>query len=84
MTRVWGYYEKQRQGLGDEFLDDLGVAVRLIADFPFGPPEFYRGTRRVLLRRFPYGMAYRVAGDAIQIIVIAHLSRASVVWRKRL
>ena len=84
MERVWSYYEKQRPGLGGDFLDELGNAIRLIRDFPFGQPEFWKGTRRVLLGRFPYGMAYRVADDDIQIIIIAHTSRASRVWLKRL
>jgi toxin ParE1/3/4 len=84
MTRIWGYYEKQRRGLGDAFLDDLGTAVRLVRDFPEAQPEFWKGTRRVLLKRFPYGAAYRILEDEIQVLVIAHTSRASRVWAKRL
>ena len=84
MERIWSYYEKQRRGLGGDFLDELAAAIRLIRDFPLGQPEFWKGTRRVLLKRFPYGMAYRVEGIDIQVIVIAHTSRASRVWLKRL
>lgn len=84
MVRIWAYYEKQRPGLGNEFLDDLGAALRLVREFPQASPEFWRTTRRVLLKRFPYGAAYRVVGAEIQIIVIAHMSRASRIWTKRL
>ena len=84
MTRIWGYYEKQRQGLGDAFLDELGIAIRLVRDFPDSQPGFWKGSRRVLLKRFPYGAAYRVLGNEIQVIVIAHTSRASRVWLTRL
>ena len=84
MTRIWAYYEKQRPGLGSEFLDDLGAAVRLVGEYPLGQPEFLKGARRVLLKRFPYGAAYRVVDDEIQVIVIAHTSRAARVWSKRL
>ena len=73
MFRIWAYYEKKQPGLGDDFLDELGAAVRLVRDFPSAPPEFWKGTRRVLLKRFPYGAAYRISGDEIQLIVIAHL-----------
>lgn len=38
MARIWVYYEKQRPGLGDEFLDDLGTSVKLIREFPQAPP----------------------------------------------
>jgi toxin ParE1/3/4 len=84
MVRIWAYYEKKRPGLGDEFLDELGEAVRQVREFPNAAPEFWKGTRRIVLKRFPYGAAYRIDGDDIQLIVIAHLSRASRVWRKRL
>ncbi len=84
MTRIWAYYEKQRRGLGDAFLDELGAAIRLIREFPEAPPEFWKGSRRVLLKRFPYGAAYRVMPGEIQVLVIAHTSRASRVWSKRL
>ena len=84
MIRIWTHYERQRRGLGDEFLDELGAAVRLVRDFPGAQPEFWKGARRVLLKRFPYGAAYRVAGDEIQVIVVAHTSRAHRVWSKRL
>ena len=84
MIRIWAYYEKQRPGLGGEFLTDLGAAVQLVREFPLAPPEFWKGTRRVLLKRFPYGAAYRIAGDEIQVVIIAHTSRASRVWTKRI
>jgi toxin ParE1/3/4 len=84
MTRIWAYYEQQRRGLGNAFLDDLGTAIRLVKDFPEAQPDFWKGTRRVLLTRFPYGAAYRVRENEIQVIVIAHTSRASRIWFKRL
>lgn len=84
MGRIWSHYEKQRPGLGNDFLDELGAAVRLVRDFPLAPPEFWKGSRRVLLKRFPYGAAYRVIEDEIQVIVIAHTSRAARVWLRRL
>lgn len=67
MMRTWAYYEKQRPGLGDEFLDDLAATMQMVREFPLAPPEFWNGTRRVLLKRFPYGAAYRVVGDEVQV-----------------
>jgi plasmid stabilization system protein ParE len=84
MARIWAYYEKQRLGLGNEFLAELEAAMRLVVAFPNAPPQFWKGARRILLKRFPYGAAYRVIGDEIQVLVIAHTSRASRVWSKRL
>jgi toxin ParE1/3/4 len=84
MRRIWAYYEKRRSGLGDEFLDDLGAAVRQVRELPAAQPVYWNGTRRVLLRRFPYGAAYRVSADDIVVLVIAHTSRSVRVWRGRL
>ncbi len=83
MIRIWAYYEKQRRGLGDDFLDDLTATIRQVSNFPHAQPEFWKGTRRILLNRFPYGAAYRVDGEDIVVVVIAHTSRADKVWRKR-
>ena len=84
MRRIWAYYEKRRPGLGDEFLDDLGRTVRQVRELPAAQPVYWNRTRRVLLRRFPYGAAYLVDGEDITILVIAHLSRSSRIWHRRL
>ncbi len=84
MGRVWSYCENHRPGLGDEFLSDLGGAVRLVGEYPMAPSVFWKDTRRVPLKRFPYGFAYRVEEHEVLVIVIAHTSRASRIWRKRL
>lgn len=83
MVRVWAYYEKRQPGLGDQFLDDLALAIRHVRDFPLSMPVFWKGARRIGLSRFPYAAAYRVDDDIIEIFVIAHLRRDQRVWKKR-
>ena len=50
-------------------------------------PEFWKpiggGYRRKLLERFPYGIIYRVDGDKILIVALAHTSRHPEYWRNR-
>ena len=50
-------------------------------------PEFWKpgggGYRRKLLERFPYGNIYKVDGDEILIVALAHTSRHSEYWRCR-
>lgn len=82
--RIWAYYEKLRPGLGDEFLDDLGSTVRQVRELPLAQPVYWNGTRRVLLSRFPYGAAYRVAAEDVVVLVIAHTSRATRTWHRRI
>ena len=62
------WYESARPGLGWEFLGEVHRAVTLIEKHPdIGSPV--RGSiRRVLLRRFPYWLYYRVEGDVLRVL----------------
>ncbi len=50
-----GYYEGQREGLGGEYRAEIEAAVRRIQQTPTAFAQYDdRGTRRCLVRRFPY------------------------------
>jgi hypothetical protein len=51
---IW--YEEQRAGLGSEFLQAAADALEAVRGNPQLHPVIHRNTRRVLLRRFPYGI----------------------------
>ena len=38
-------------------------------------PLYYRGFRRVLSRRFPYKLFYRIEGDSVIVFRILHAAR---------
>jgi plasmid stabilization system protein ParE len=50
-------------------------------------PEAFRSvtakTRRAMVRRFPYGVFFRVEQGAVIVIAIMHASRNPRLWRKR-
>ena len=71
--RSW--YESRRAGLGDEFLDEIRRAVRLLEEDPERRPFYYRDFRRLLTRRFPYKLFYRVEGDRVIVFRILHAKR---------
>jgi len=50
-ARRW--YENRREGLGDEFLEQVDVAFDRIQRTPLVPAVKYKDVRRVLLKRFP-------------------------------
>lgn len=60
-ARDW--YDLQRPGLGDEFIDAVDSAVDSILEFPDAHPIAYRSSRRFLLARFPYCLYYRVTAS---------------------
>lgn len=63
-------YESTRLGLGREFLDELQRARLQIERFPAGSQQVHGDVRRCLMRRFPFGVLYRVLPDCIQIIAV--------------
>jgi plasmid stabilization system protein ParE len=54
LVEIEDWYEAQEQGLGKEFREAFDEAISRIGDNPRSYPERYRGSRRILLRRFPY------------------------------
>jgi toxin ParE1/3/4 len=75
LSEAQAWYESRRAGLGDELLDEIRRAVRLLADDPGRRPFYYRDFRRLLTRRFPYKIFYRVEGDRVIVFRILHAKR---------
>jgi plasmid stabilization system protein ParE len=50
------WYEAQEQGLGRLFLEEVRASFHRIRTNPEVYALGYRGTRRALIRRFPYGV----------------------------
>ena len=76
---VW--YEKQRQGLGHEFLDEVLTMLSSIAETPLIYPELHRNTRRAVIHRFPFSVYFRVENTTIVVVAILHGSRNPHRWK---
>lgn len=83
MLRAARWYDVRRPGLGDEFLDGIALVVGRIKDSPEAVAPFDNGLRARLLSRFPYSLVYRMASDAAVIVAVAHQSRRTGYWRRR-
>jgi toxin ParE1/3/4 len=60
---VW--YENQRLGLGLEFENCVEAAIGQLLKFPIFGGLITDEIRRILIRRFPYGIFYKINGDLI-------------------
>jgi plasmid stabilization system protein ParE len=78
---VW--YERQRAGLGDEFLETIRRAMQEIESSPLRNPVIHRNTRRLLVRRFPYALYYRVYDESVVVVACMHGRRAPRQWKRR-
>lgn len=77
------YYERQFQGLGRNFREDVRQALVRLRAWPLAAPIEQGDIRRLLLSRFPYKLLYSVEADHIYILVLAHLHRAPDYWVER-
>ncbi len=76
------YYDTQSAGLGREFLLEVERAFHLIESFPEAWPRFTRTSRRCLLKRFPYGIAFEIGEECILVATVMHLKRDPRRWQK--
>jgi len=83
LHEAYAWYEAQRTGLGDEFLQCAGASIASIQRNPRIHSVVHRTVRRALLRRFPYGLFYVVEENAVSVIAILHLSRDPDRWMRR-
>jgi plasmid stabilization system protein ParE len=78
------WYGAQERGLGREFLHAFRTATALLRQ----NPQLYQivegEARRVLLRRFPYGVIYEIHGSDVVILACMHFSRDPQDWERRL
>jgi plasmid stabilization system protein ParE len=77
------WYEDKREGLGVEFTLEVDALYDRIAENPRQFPEIEEGTRRALLRRFPYTVYFLLTADQPVIIAVLHQHRKPDVWRGR-
>ena len=81
MARQW--YEKQRPELGIQFAESIVEAIDRISSNPLAFPVVHAETRRAVVRRFPYGIYFRVLEDQIVVTAVMHGRRHPRGWQRR-
>ena len=74
---AFDWYESRREGLGFEFERCLEDAFARILRDPESYAVAFDDLRRVAVRRFPYGIFYRVADRQVAVIAVFHSHRDS-------
>jgi toxin ParE1/3/4 len=75
--------EERGRGLGDDLLDEVERVLALLCEFPDIGERLDDTRRRFPLRRFPFGVIFRVEGDTLRILALAHRRQRPGYWRKR-
>ena len=79
----WWYAERSVSAAAG-FSREIDTAESAIVEFPDAWPPFDHGTRRYLLRRYPFRMIYRVESRRVLIVAVAHGHRRPAYWKSRL
>ena len=78
------WYRQRSERAATGFLDELDRAIEQISSDPNRFPTYEFGTRRMLLRRFPYFVVFREAVTQLEVVAVAHGHRRPVYWRDRI
>jgi toxin ParE1/3/4 len=82
------WYETQRAGLGDEFVDEVTAVIAALSDAPNvwsrwpNVPQ-HLNIHRAQVERFPYAVAYQVADENLYVLAVAHQKRRPLYWLAR-
>lgn len=84
LLEAYGWYERQRSGLGVEFMECVEDALQVISRQPLHYAAGYRDVRQKLIQRFPYVVAFLVEQETVSVVAVFHGSRDPGAWRMRL
>ena len=77
------FYEDRQKGLGERFRRAVEAAVTLASAHPkLGSPWKFQ-TRRVFPKGFEFSLVYRVEGDELIVLALAHFRRRPAYWKRR-
>ena len=80
-AREW--YAERSPRAADAFVAELERGFAVLQEAPHRWPEDVTGTRRLLLRRFPFALIYALRVDRVLVLAVAHLHRRPGYWRDR-
>lgn len=82
-TEARDYLNNRMEGLGNDLISSFEDALKRIQVMPATGGPVTQGVRRMLLRRFPYSVFYRVHSDRIHVLSLAHHRRRPGYWKDR-
>jgi len=76
-------FDGLRDGLGEEFVDEVLATLVRVGEMPQGYGEIGEGIRAVGLRRFGFVVYYRSDGANAEVVAVLHGARSPAIWRSR-
>ena len=83
LKEAFSWYEDKRIGLGYDFMLQVDAGINYINRNPELHPIEYKGTRKHLIKRFPYKIIYLLEEEEIIILAVIHGKRSPDLIKKR-
>ena len=84
LKEAFSWYEDKRQGLGHDFLLQVDAGLKLIERNPKIYSPEHKGTRKHVIKRFPYKVVYLVEKERIIVLAVIHGKRSPNLIKKRI
>ena len=81
LVEAAAWYEEQRKGLGNAFIDEFLAFLDDLESHADMYPLVEGSVRRALLRVFPYSIYYTIEQEHIEILRLFHAHREPGSWR---
>ena len=83
INAAFAWYLRHSPGVAQSFLDAIDEAISVILEAPERQPVVRGRLRRILLRRFPYSVYYKVFSSVISVVGVIHGRRHPTKWLRR-
>ena len=77
------YYRDRSERVAASFLKAVQSAVDQVLEFPESAPIVKDSVRGKVVARFPYTLMYRLRGETLVIMAVAHHRRLPEYWENR-
>jgi plasmid stabilization system protein ParE len=80
----YAWYHERGNHIAEAFEREVEHALAVLHDAPDRWPAYIGKWRRILLRRFPFGIVYGIMDKKIVVVAIMHTRRKPGYWKNRL
>ena len=77
------WYNQSQSGLGLRFADAVQATLARAQAHPVAGKPASAGTRRMIVKGFPYSVYYRATATGLVVFAVAHHARAPDFWVTR-
>ncbi len=72
---AYDWYEEQKTGLGDTFLDEVERSLNKLKNHPFHYGIIKNWIRKIKINKFPFLIIFEISEDSVFVTAIRHTSR---------